>query len=112
MSLDAAASEVKVEDASGNSILLSATGITCKDASGNEISTAGAGVTVKTGAVVTIEGSQVAIAGSGGEPLVKGATFLGLFNAHVHTCTAPGSPTSPPMVPLTPGVLTTKSTAQ
>jgi uncharacterized protein involved in type VI secretion and phage assembly len=112
VTLDAAASEVKVEDASGNSILLSATGITCKDASGNEISTAGAGVTVKTGAVVTIEGSQVAIAGSGGEPLVKGATFLGLFNAHVHTCTAPGSPTSPPMVPLTPGVLTTKSTAQ
>jgi hypothetical protein len=112
VTLDAAGSELRVEDANGNSLAMTATGITCTDASGNEISTAGAGVTVKSGAVVTIEGSQVAIAGTGGEPLVKGATFLGLFNAHVHTCTAPGSPTSPPMVPLTPGVLTTKSTAQ
>ena len=66
----------------------------------------------KLGAVVTIEGSMVTVAGSGGEPLIKGATFLGLFNSHIHTCTAPGAPSSPPMVPLTPAVLTTKSTAQ
>jgi hypothetical protein len=112
VTLDAAAGEVTVADANGNSMVMSSTGITCKDAAGNEISTAGAGVTIKSGAVVTIEGSQVAIAGAGGEPLVKGATFLGMFNAHVHTCTAPGAPSSPPMVPLTPAVLTTKSTAQ
>ncbi len=112
VTLDAAASEIKIEDANGNSITLSATGIACTDANGNEITAAGSGVTIKSSAVISIEGSQVAIAGSGGEPLIKGTTFLSMFNSHFHNATAPGAPTSPPVVPLTPAVLTTKSTAQ
>jgi hypothetical protein len=112
VTLDAAAGEITVADANGNSMVMSAGGITCKDAAGNEISTSGGGVTVKSSAVVNIEGSMVTVAGAGGEPLVKGATFLGMFNSHIHTCTAPGAPSSPPIVPLTPAVLTTKSTAQ
>lgn len=112
VTLDAQASEIKVEDANGNSIVLSSTGITCTDANGNEITTAGSGVTIKSSAVISIEGSSVAIAGSGGEPLIKGTTFLSLFNSHIHNATAIGAPTSPPIVPLTPSVLTTKSTAQ
>ncbi len=112
VTLDAAGSEIVIEDANGNSITLSSTGIACKDASGNEITTAGSGVTLKSSAVISIEGSMVAIAGSGGEPLIKGTTFLSMFNTHVHTTTAPGSPTSPPIVPLTPAVLTTRSTGQ
>ena len=69
------------------------------------------GVTVKGAATVTIEGTSVAVGGAGGEPLIKGATFLSMFNAHTHVCTAPGSPSGPPIPPLTPAVLTTKSTA-
>ncbi len=112
VTLDAAGSEVTVADANGNSIVLSSAGITCTDASGNEIKTSGSGVEVTASAQIVLTGSMVAVAGSGGEPLVKGTTFLSMFNTHIHTCTAPGSPTSPPMVPLTPAVLTTKSTAQ
>lgn len=112
VTLDAAGSQILVEDANGNSITMSSTGIICADANGNEIATSGSGLTIKSSAVISIEGSMVAIAGSGGEPLIKGSTFLSMFNTHVHTTTAPGSPTSPPVVPLTPAVLTTKSTGQ
>jgi len=110
--LDAEASEILVEDANGNSMLMSSSGITCTDANGNEIKASASGIDLKSSAVVNIEGSMVTVAGSGGEPMIKGTTFLSLFNTHTHTCTAPGAPTSPPMVPLTPTVLTTKSTAQ
>jgi hypothetical protein len=112
VTLDAAASQIVVEDANGNSITLSSGGITCADANGNEITTSGSGLAIKSAAVISIEGSMVAIAGTGGEPLVKGSTFLSMFNSHIHTAAAPGSPTSPPVVPLTPAVLTTKSTGQ
>jgi uncharacterized protein involved in type VI secretion and phage assembly len=111
VTLDASAGEIRVEDSNGNSMVMSSSGITLKDASGNEISTAASGVTVKGAATVTIEGTSVAVGGAGGEPLVKGATFLSMFNAHTHVCTAPGSPSGPPIPPLTPAVLTTKSTA-
>ncbi|MCP5086618.1 MAG: phage tail protein [Rhodobacteraceae bacterium] len=110
VTLDAAGSELLVEDANGNSIVMSSTGITCTDASGNEIKTAGSGVDIKSSAVVNVEGSMVTIAGSGGEPLVKGTTFMTMFNTHTHV--SPVGPTSPPVVPLTPAALTMKSTAQ
>src|SRR5262249_57691330 len=46
--------------------------------------------------------------GAGGEPVIKGASFLTLFATHVHTAAGPGSPTTPP-VPQ--GESTTLSTA-
>jgi Type VI secretion system/phage-baseplate injector OB domain len=110
VTLDAAASEIKVEDANGNSIVLSSSGITCTDANGNTITASGSGVEIKASAVVNIEGAMVTIAGSGGEPFIKGTTFLSLFNTHTHGSAM--GPTTPPMVPLTPSVLTTKSTGQ
>lgn len=111
VTLDAEAGELTVADANGNSITFSSSGVTCTDANGNEITTSGSGVEIKSSATVNVEGSMVSIAGSGGEPLIKGSTFLSLFNAHTHNATSIGAPTSPPLVPLTPSVLTTKSTA-
>ncbi len=108
--IDASASEITVEDANGNSIVLSSSGITCTDANGNEIKASASGVDVKSSAVVNIEGSQVTVAGAGGEPMIKGTTFLSMFNSHTHV-TGVG-PSGPPVPPLTPAVLTTKSTAQ
>ncbi|MDA5558506.1 phage baseplate assembly protein V [Shimia sp. MMG029] len=108
--IDAAANEITVEDAHGNAIVLSSSGITCTDINGNEIKASAGGVDVKSAAVVNIEGSQVTVAGAGGEPLIKGATFLSMFNSHTHATGA--GPSGPPIPPLTPAVLTTKSTAQ
>lgn len=110
VTLDAEGGEIRIEDANGNSMVMSSSGVTVKDASGNEIATSAAGIDVK-GTTITLEGSSVVLGGAGGEPLVKGTTFLSLFNAHVHPCTAPGAPSGPPMVPLTPAALTVKTTA-
>ena len=110
VTLDAGAGEIRVEDANGNSIVLSATGIACTDANGNTITAAGSGVEIKSSATINIEGSMVTVAGAGGEPFIKGTTFLSLFNSHTHGSAM--GPTSPPMVPLTPAVLTSKSTGQ
>ena len=109
--IDAEAGVILIEDANGNSIELASAGITATDVSGNEIKTSGAGVEVSA-PTINLKGNMVTVAGAGGEPLVKGNLFLAMFNSHVHTTTAPGAPTSPPIVPLTPAVLTTASTAK
>ncbi len=111
VTLDASSNKIKIEDANGNSMVMSSSGIVCKDSSGNEIATTSGGINIKAPATVTIEGAAVAVGGSGGEPLIKGTTFLASFNAHTHNCTAPGAPSGPPLPPLTPAVLTTKTTA-
>jgi uncharacterized protein involved in type VI secretion and phage assembly len=111
VTLDAEAGEIRVEDSNGNSMLMSSSGIAFEDSAGNKIETSSSGITVKGSATITIEGSSVAIGGSGGEPIVKGTSFLAAFNSHTHNCTAPGSPSGPPLPPLTPAALTTKSTA-
>jgi uncharacterized protein involved in type VI secretion and phage assembly len=95
--LNAAASKVEIADSNGNSIVMEAAGTTVTDSNGNKIEMQGGGVTVSSSAVVTIEGSLVNVGGSGGEPLIKGQSFLSLFATHMHTCTAPGAPTSPPI---------------
>jgi len=94
--LDAENNELRIEDANGNSLLLSSSGTTVEDAAGNKIEMAASGITVK-GAKIVLDGSQVMLGGSGGEPIIKGQSFLSLFATHVHTCTAPGSPSSPPI---------------
>lgn len=108
--IDANAGEIHVADTNGNTLTLSSSGIVAKDASGNEISTAASGVKV-SGATIEIKGTSVSVGGAGGEPLVKGASFMGIFNSHMHTCTAPGAPSSPPMVPMTPAALTKATVA-
>lgn len=110
VTIDAAAGEILIEDANGNAITLSSSGIACTDAAGNEIVTTAGGVEVK-GTTVKIEGQSVSLGGAGGEPLIKGQTFMAMFNSHTHPCTAPGSPSGPPLMPLTPAALTIKTVA-
>jgi len=111
VTLDASSNEIKIEDANGNSMVMSSSGITLKDSSGNEIATTSGGINIKAPATVTIEGASVAVGGSGGEPLIKGTTFLASFNAHTHITPGFGAPSGPPLPPLTPAALTTKTTA-
>ncbi|MET0179341.1 MAG: phage baseplate assembly protein V [Novosphingobium sp.] len=110
VALDASSGEIVIEDANGNALTLSSSGIAWTDASGNTIETTAGGIEVK-GTTITVAGQSVALGGAGGEPLIKGQTFMALFNSHTHPCTAPGSPSGPPLVPLTPGAMTIKSTA-
>ena len=110
LTLDNAGSKVVLKDANGNTMTMQNTGTTIEDSNGNKVEMAPAGVTVK-GATVTIDAQSVAVGGRGGEPLIKGMSFLSLFATHMHTCTAPGSPTSPPIPQGEMSSLTTETTA-
>jgi len=47
------------------------------------------------GQQIVVEGSQVMLGGQGGEPVIKGTSFLSLFATHMHP-TAMG-PSGPPI---------------
>lgn len=92
--LDAENERIRIEDGHGNAVIMSSTGTVVEDANSNRIEMGPTGIKVK-GQQIVIEGSQVMLGGAGGEPVIKGTTFLTLFATHVHT-TALG-PTSPPI---------------
>jgi uncharacterized Zn-binding protein involved in type VI secretion len=96
ITMDADNNKLVIEDANGNTLTMSSSGTTVEDANGNKIEMAASGIKVQ-GQQIVVEGSQVMLGGSGGEPIIKGQSFLTLFATHIHTCTAPGSPTSPPI---------------
>ncbi len=98
LTMNAAESSIQIEDSNGNTIIMDSTGSTITDSNGNEIVMQGGGVTISSGATINIEGSMVNIGGEGGEPFIKGQSFLSLFATHIHTV-APvvGGPTSPPI---------------
>ncbi len=93
--LDADAGEVVVEDANGNKLTMKGSGTTVEDSNGNVVEMAAAGVTVK-GQKIVVEGSQVMLGGQGGEPIIKGQSFLTLFMTHIHpTGLGPSGPPVP-----------------
>lgn len=94
LTLDAANSEVVLTDANGNTLTMNSQGTTVEDSNGNKIEMAAAGITVK-GQQVVVEGQQVMLAGQGGEPIIKGQSFLTLFATHMHP--HPMGPTGPPV---------------
>jgi len=94
VTLDASAGEVKVADANGNSLMLTGAGAEIVDAAGNRVQLAASGVTVQ-GQQIVVQGSQVMLGGQGGEPVIKGSSFLALFATHMHP-TAMG-PSGPPV---------------
>jgi phage baseplate assembly protein gpV len=97
LKMDAKKEEIIVEDANGNMMTMNGSGTKVEDSNGNVIEMAAAGITAKAPKIV-IKGSQVHLGDEGGEPVIKGQSFLGLFATHIHTV-APvvGGPTSPPI---------------
>ena len=106
--MNAADASIQITDSNGNTLQMDASGTTVSDSNGNQVVMEGGGIKITSNATVTIEGSMVNVGGSGGEPRIKGQSFLALFATHMHTCTAPGSPTSPP---IPQGEMSTLSTS-
>ena len=107
ITLDAEGKKIIIEDANNNQLIMDSSGITVVDGNGNKIEMTASGVTVK-GQQVLVQGTQVMLGGQGGEPLIKGQSFMAFFNSHTHG-TAMG-PSAPPMVPMTPAQLSTAVT--
>lgn len=97
LKMDAVGNEIIIEDANGNVMTMNSSGTRVEDANGNVIEMAAAGITAEAPKIV-LKGSQVHLGDEGGEPVIKGQSFLSLFATHIHTV-APvvGGPTSPPI---------------
>lgn len=95
--IDAAATEITIKDSHGNSMTLDSSGTVVEDANGHKITMEAAGITAEAPKIV-LKGSQVHLGDEGGEPVIKGQSFLSMFATHIHT-SAPvvGGPTSPPI---------------
>jgi uncharacterized protein involved in type VI secretion and phage assembly len=96
LALDASAGTVVAEDGRGNALTLQASGVTIEDMNGNRIELAAAGIKVSATRIV-LDGTQVLLGGDGGEPVIKGSSFLTLLATHIHTSVPTGGPTSPPI---------------
>ena len=95
VTLDADAGEIHIEDANGNVLSMTSSGTTLEDSNGNKIEMAASGINVK-GKKIVVEGSQVMLGGTGGEPVIKGQSFLTLFATHTHpTGVGPSGPPVP-----------------
>lgn len=95
--MDAENDEIIVEDANGNIMTMNSSGTKVEDSNGNIIEMAASGITVE-GLKIVIKGGEVHLGDAGGEPVIKGKSFLKMFATHIHTV-APviGGPTSPPI---------------
>lgn len=92
--LDSDGGGIAIEDANGNSLTMTSSGTTIEDSNGNKIEMGAAGITIK-GQQITLEGTMVALAGQGGEPVIKGQSFLTLYMTHTHPSAM--GPTGPPI---------------
>ncbi len=110
LSMDADAGEIVIEDVNGNTMTMRSSGTTIEDSNGNKIDMAASGITIK-GTQIVVEGSQVMLGGQGGEPVIKGSSFLSMFATHIHPTTAPGAPTAPPVPQGEMSTLSTKVTS-
>lgn len=93
--LDADGNQVVIKDSGGNTITLSSSATSIKDSNGHSITFDASGATIKAPQIV-LDGSMVMLGGSGGEPALKGQTFLQLFMTHTHpTSLGPSGPPVP-----------------
>ena len=84
-----------VADSNGNTLTMDGSGTVIEDSNGNKVEMAAAGITVK-GTIINVEGDMVNLGGAGGEPLIKGQSFLTLFMTHIHpTVAGPSGRPSP-----------------
>lgn len=104
--LDDVAKTVTVKTNSGQEVALEDSGskVTIKTSGGQSITMDASGIKL-TATSITLSGTSISLGDGAAMSLVLGEAFMAAFNAHTHNCTAPGTPSGPPVPPLTPAVL-------
>lgn len=105
--LDDQGKKVTVKTSSGQSVTLDDGGskITVQTA-GGQILALESGAIKLTATSVVVNATSVKLGGDAAtQSLVLGEALMAAYNAHTHNCTAPGSPSGPPLSPMTPAVL-------
>jgi uncharacterized protein involved in type VI secretion and phage assembly len=111
LTIDDVAGTLKAATQGGASVLIEKSGkVTIDTSAGAKITLEGSNATVE-GAQVQINSSSISLGNAASQKLVLGDLFMTLFNAHVHTSSVPGSPTSPPVTPMTPTMLSSVAKA-
>ena len=99
--------KVTVQSKDGQTIVVddSARAITLST-NGNTVTIDGSSGTIKLQATsVVIEAASVKLGTAASQSLVMGELFQAFFMSHVHTCNVPSLPSSPPVVPWLPTLL-------
>jgi uncharacterized protein involved in type VI secretion and phage assembly len=81
------------------------TKVTVNTASGQKIVLEGSGTITITAATVKLEAGQVELGPQAMQKVILGDSFMTFFNTHIHTSNLPSLPTSPPVVPMLPALL-------
>jgi hypothetical protein len=93
--LDADGNQLVIQDANGNTITLSQSGTSVEDSNGHSVTLDASGATISATQIV-LDATMVALGGSGGEPILKGQSFLQFFMTHTHpTGVGPSGPPIP-----------------
>jgi len=107
--IDKVNKSVIVADENGNLFQLNENGIKIVDKNGSFIETARDKIQIVSSADLVVSGNNVDISGGTvnlGDPnglafgAMLGDLMVALFDAHTHLCTAPGSPSGPPVIPI------------
>jgi uncharacterized protein involved in type VI secretion and phage assembly len=103
LTLDDQGQQVSLKTSGGQSVVLNdQSGSVTIQTSGGQSITLQAGTATITATSVVLSGTSIKLGGDAAtQSLVLGELLMAAYNAHTHTCTAPGFPSGPPLIPLT-----------
>lgn len=91
---DADGNQLVIQDANGNTVTLSQSGTSIEDSNGHSVTMDASGAKISATQIV-LDSSMVMLGGAGGEPVLKGQSFLQFFMTHMHP--TPTGPSGPPV---------------
>ncbi len=95
LTMDAASGLIEIIDVNGNVATMDSNGVLVEDINGNKVEMAASGVKIQA-QVINLDATQVQLGGAGGEPIIKGQSFLTMFATHIHpTSMGPSGPPIP-----------------
>jgi uncharacterized protein involved in type VI secretion and phage assembly len=109
--LNDADKKINLQSSSGQTVVIddSSSKITVQTG-GSTIEVDASGTITLTGVNLVLDAPSIALGGSSAaHPLVWGDLLMTWLSTHVHTCTAPATPSSPPIVPPPPAMLSVVS---
>ncbi|MCG8551554.1 MAG: phage baseplate assembly protein V [Desulfobacterales bacterium] len=96
IALDAENQRLKCEDRQGNAIELDGSSITIKEIAGAKITLKDGSVKIEGAGEITLDAMAVNLGGAGGEGVIKGQSFMGIYAGHTHpTSMGPSGPPIP-----------------
>ena len=99
---------VTLRDGNQNQVSIDHGVIRVQNAQGDQIVLESGAITIKAASVKIESAAKLELGEGASEALVKGQSFMALFNAHTHVSGWSGNPTGPPMAPMTPAQLSQK----